>query len=178
MQKTAHWVLDGPIMEDAGDVGGDIQVGPAYSARFRSDDCPESRFEVTVYATAKPYIELGETDPQCPHDPVILERYGDGVARYAPMPEEHLACSFKPGTVDVQEQTTYRMNGHMVDGTYESDNHDPIFYQWVGSDVGYRAEGLPEEIRLATQDAKRHIKDWVANVNTYLYWDGRSEPKG
>lgn len=178
MEKAAHWVLDGPIIEDAGHVGGDHQVGRAISARFRSDDCPAARFEVTVYATAKSYMDLNEEDPKCLHERVLQEDCGNGVGRFAPMPEEHLACSFKPGTVDVEQETTYRRNGRVVDDIYESDGSDDIFYDWVGPDIGYRAESLPEEIRLATQDAKSHIEDWVTNVNKYLDWDGRSDVNG
>jgi len=175
--KPAHWVLDGEIDYDAGDIGGDIQVGPAISARFRSDACPEARFEVTAYATAKTYVDLGEEGPECPHPPVILEHLGDNVARYAPMPESHLACSYKPGTVDVQEQITYRMNGHVDDfGNYESDDTDPMAYEWVGSDLGYSGETLVDQVNEATKDARHHVKDWVDQVNKYMHWDGRANP--
>lgn len=175
--KNVHWVLDGPVMENSGDVGGDIQVGPAVSARFRSDDCPEARFQVTAYATAKTYAEMEEADPVCTHKSIVLERYGDGIARLAPLPEGHLACSFKPGTVDVQAQYEYRMNGEVDEsGDYEADDTDLTTYEWVGSDVGYPADTLVEEVRLATRDAKRIIEDWVASVNTYLHWDGRTRP--
>lgn len=175
--KSAHWVLDGPIMEDAGDVGGDIQVGPAISVRFRSDDCPEARFEVTMYATAKMYAELGESEPDCPHPSVILERHGGGAAMYAPMPEEHLACSYKPGTVDVQAQYEYGMDGRVSGGVYESSNN-VITYEWVGSDLGYAHNGrtLTGEIEYATADAQAKIMDWVNFVNKYLEWDGRTRP--
>lgn len=176
MEKTAHWVLDGPIMEDAGDIGGDIQVSPAVSARFRSDDCPEARFEVAVYVTAKQYMDLGESDPDCPHRVVILESYGDGVVRRAPMPEEHLACSFKPGTVDVQAQYTYRMNGRLVDGIYESDDSDHITYEWVGSDLDYPGDTLTEQIKAATRDVTQTVQNWADRINMYLEWDGRTRP--
>jgi hypothetical protein len=178
VNNNARWVLDGSIEEDAGSIGGDIQVGPAISARFRSSDCPEARFEVAAYATAKPYMELDEQGPVCPHELVILESYGDGVARFAPMPEGHMACSWKPGTVDVQAQFTFRRNGRIENGTYESDDSDLFFYEYTGSDVGYRAETFPEEIKAATRDAKTQIEGWVRNINTYLYWDGRTIPQG
>lgn len=175
--KKAHWVLDGPVMEDTGDVGGDIQVGPAVSARFRSDDCPGARFEVAAYATAKLYSDLDEPMPDCPHSSVLLEDLGNGVGRFAPMSEEHMACSWKPGTVDVQAQYTYRMNGHVDEcGNYESDDTDPMSYEWVGSDLGYPGETLSDQIRAANLDAKRRIADWVDNVNKYLHWDGRTRP--
>lgn len=179
MQKTAHWVLDGEIIKDAGDIGGDIQVGRAISASFRSDDCPEARFEVTAYATAKQYMDPSEPDPDCPHESVILERHGIGIATYAPMPPEHLACSWKPGTVDVQVQYTYRMNGRVDEyGNYESDDTDVITYDWVGSDIGYAHNGrtLVEEIEYATADAEAKIMDWVNFINKYLHWDGRTRP--
>lgn len=177
MQKPAHWVLDGEIIKDAGEVGGGIQVDRAISARFRSDDCPEARFEVTVYATAKSYMELDEPDPDCPHPVVILERHGS-TALHAPMPPEHLACSYKPGTVDVQAQYTYRMNGHVGEyGHYESDDTDPISYEWVGSDVGYdKGDGIVAEVERATKDAEATIRNWVASVSQYLSWDGRTRP--
>lgn len=175
--KAAHWVLDGPIEHDAGDVGGDIQVGPAISVRFRSDDCPEARFEINVYATAKPYVELDEPGPDCPHEPVILERLGNGTAQYAPQPEEHLACYWKPGTVDVQAQYQFRMDGTVDEyGNYDSSN-DHVTYEWVGSNLGYPEGTLPEQIRAATKDAERIARDWGDNVNKYLHWDGRTIPK-
>src|SRR5690606_5593024 len=130
MQKAAHGVLEGEAIKDAAEAGGDIQVGRASWARFRSGDSPQARREATVYATAKPYMDLKEPNPECPHPVVILEHYGS-TALHAPMPPEHLACSFKPGTVDVQAQYTYRMNGHVDEyGDYESDDTDPITYEW------------------------------------------------
>lgn len=177
MQKAAHWVLDGEVIKDAGEVGGDIQVGRAISARFRSDDCPKARFEVTVYATAKPYMDLKEPNPECPHPVVILEHYGS-TALHAPMPPEHLACSFKPGTVDVQAQYTYRMNGHVDEyGDYESDDTDPITYEWAGSDIGYdRGDGIVAEVERATKDAEATVRNWVTFINKHLKWDGRTRP--
>lgn len=189
MQDAAHWVLDGEIVKDAGDWGGDIQVGPAIQARFRSDDCPEARFEVTVYVTAKQYMDLREPDPDCPHteSPGWVCKNGwqedhgpdfpNGVRCVCWLPPEHLACSFKPGTVDVQAQFTYRMNGKLVDGIYESDDTDPMSYDWVGSDIGYaKGDGIVAEVERATRDAKAVVQRWVANVNTYLDWDGRTQP--
>jgi hypothetical protein len=176
MQKAADWVLDGPVMEDAGDVGGDIQIGPAISARFRSDDCPEARFEINVYATAKTYMDVQEPDPECPHMTEVVERYGDSLAAwFAPMPEEHLTCSWKPGTVDVEAQYSYRMDGRMDGDVYDSSD-EVVTYAWVGSDLGYRVEGLPEEVRLATEHARRWLQDQVTNINKYLVWDGRTRP--
>lgn len=178
MNKAIKWVLDGPIEEDAGDVGGDHQVGPAISARFRSDEQPDARFEVTMYATAKEYTSDDEDDPACPHPRVIAERLGDNVVRYESMPADHIACSFKPGTVDVEAQYIYRRNGRIEYGTYESDDSDDITYNWEGSDVGYGADkGMPEEIRLATEDAKAKVRDYVENIDEYLHWDGVSAVK-
>lgn len=185
----AHWVLDGPIMRDAGDIGGDIQVGRALSARFRSDDCPEARFEVTIYATAKAYSDVGEDDPECTHrEPEGWQCKNGWQEDHGPdfpngtrcscwLPPEHLACSFKPGTVDLQAQFEYRRNGRIENGTYESDDADHVTYDWVGSDIGYARNGrtLVEEIEYATADAQAKILDWVNFVNKYLHWDGRSD---
>lgn len=170
MHKAAHWVLDGPILEDAGDAGGDIQVGPAFSARFRSDDCPEARFEVTAYATAKPYSELKEDAPECPHDRESLERNATAQA-------EHLACSYKPGTADVQELITYRMNGRMVDGIYESDDTDPMVYDWVGSPYDYPGDTLAEQVANATKDAEKHVRYVASTINEHFSWDGLTPPQ-
>lgn len=177
MQRAIKWVQDGEINEDAGHFGGDIQVGPAISVRFRSDEQPDARFEVVMYATAKQYMDVDEADPDCPHPRVIAEHLGNNVARYEPMPAEHIACDYKPGTVDVQAEYTYRRNGKIENGVYESDDSDHIVYEWVGSDVGYNPDkGMVEEIRLATEDAKANVRDWVANIGMYLYWDGVSTP--
>lgn len=176
--KTVKWVLDGEIMEDAGDVGGDIQIGPAVSIRFRSDEQPDARFEVTAYATAKLYSDVDEEEPTCPHKPVILERHGDNVATFAPMSPEHMACGWKPGTVDVQAEYTYRRNGRVEHGIYESDDSDHIAYDWVGSDTGYdKGDGIVAEVERATISAKAFIEDWVASIDQYLFWDGVSEVK-
>lgn len=173
----AHWVLDGPVLDDAGGVGGDIQVGPAISARFRSDDCPEARFEITVYAMAKTYAELNEASPECSHELVVLESHSDGVAEYAPMPDGHMACSWKPGTVDLQARYVFRMNGRMDGDVYVSDDSDHITYAWVGSLVGYdKEDGIVAEVERATKDAETVVQGWVANINTYLDWDGRTVP--
>lgn len=167
--KPAHWVLDGEIIDDAGDIGGDIQIGPAIQVRFRSDECPEARFDITVYATATPYSDLRGRAPACTHGKIDMD-----ASQY--VLDEHLACDWKPGTVDVQEQVTYRMNGRMVNGFYESDDTDPIFYSEVGNDLGYTASTLAGQLADATRDAHDHIKDWVEQVNTYMHWDGRTKP--
>lgn len=188
--KAAHWVRDGAINEDAGDVGGDIQVGPAISVRFRSDDCPEARFEITVYATAKQYMDLDEADPDCPHtEPPgwqckngwqYLHEPGAGSRCVCYLPDEHLACSFKPGTVDLQAQFEYRRNGTTDEnGYYESDDADHVTYEWVGSDIGYARNGktLTEEVAYATADALAYVQNWLVHVNQWLHWDGRAEVK-
>ena len=71
-------------------------------------------------------------------------------------PPEHLACSWKPGTVDVQAQYEYRMNGRVDEyGNYESDDTDVITYQWVGADLGYgKGDGIVAEVERATVDAE------------------------
>ena len=188
---AVHWVLDRKIMRDAGDIGGDIQVGPAIQARFRSDAAPGSRFEVTIYATAKQYMDLGEADPDCPHtepDGWVCKNgwqedhgpdFPSGTRCSCYLPPEHLACSFKPGTVDLQAQFEYRRNGTTENGYYESDDADHITYDWVGSDIGYARSGrdLTEEIKYATGDALAKVMDWANFVNQYLDWDGVSDVK-
>lgn len=177
MNEAITWVQDGEISYDAGDFGGDIQVGPAISVRFRSDERPDARFEVVMYATAKEWLTSESKAPECLHSPVLLESDG-GVGQYAPMPAEHIACTHVASTVDVQAQYTYRRNGRIEDGLYESDDSDHITYDWVGSDYGYNTDkGMVEEIRLATEDAKIKIRRWVENVNQWLVWDGVSTPK-
>jgi hypothetical protein len=122
-------------------------------------------------------MDVGEPDPDCLHVLVIVERHNDGTAKRARMPEEHLACTFKPGTVDIQAQSTYRMNGRLsLDGDYESDDTDTISYEWVGSDSGYPTGTLSWQVHMATKDARRHVENFAANVNKYLHWDGRTRP--
>jgi hypothetical protein len=184
------WVLDGKIHKDAGDVGGDIQVGPAISARFRSDERPDARFEVTVYATAKLYSELNEEAPTCLHtEPegwvckngwTDLHQPNNGSRCHCYLPPEHLACSHKPGTVDLQVQYEYRTNGTTESGHYESDE-EQISYAWVGSEIGYTQggrNGIVGEVEYATADARTFISNWVNFVNYWLRWDGVSEVKG
>jgi hypothetical protein len=185
-----EWVLDGEIHGNAGDVGGDIQVGPAISARFRSDGRPDARFEVTVYATAKPYLELNEDAPACLHtEPegwvckngwTELHQPGSGSVCHCYLPPEHLTCSHKPGTVDLQVQYEYRTNGTTESGHYESDE-EQIRYAWVGSEIGYtqgKRNGIVGEVEYATADARTFISNWVNFVNYWLRWDGVSEVKG
>lgn len=190
MKTAAQWVLDGEITQDAGNIGGDIQVGRAISARFRSDSCPEARFEVTMYATAKQYMDVGDTEPDCPHQEPEgwvckngwQEDHGpdfpNGTRCICWLPPEHLACSWKPGTVDVQAQYEYRMNGRVDEyGNYESDDTDVITYQWVGADLGYgKGDGIVAEVERATVDAEAIMARWAANINKYLDWDGRTRP--
>ncbi len=179
MQKAITWVLDGEINEDAGDIGGDIQVGPAVSVRFRSDQQPDARFEIALYATAQEYVALDEDAPDCPHPMVLLENHGDGTGRFAPMPPEHIACSYKAGTVDVQSQCTYMTGGTVKDGGYESDGSEEIVYEWEGADMGYGdGSNMPEDIRRATADALARVKNWTSSINAYLHWDGVSRING
>lgn len=179
MNKPVTWIQDGEIDEDAGDFGGDIQVGPAISVRFRSDERPDARFEVIAYATAKEWADVSVGDaPDCPHNREIVERYGDGLtARFAPMPAEHIACTHTPGTVDVQAMYIYRRNGKVVDGVYESDDTDSISHQWVGPDAEYPNDSMVKDIERATKDAKNYIRRYVENIDMYLEWDGVTEPK-
>lgn len=44
------WRLDGTGIVDNGNVGGDIQAGPAWSVRYVRDDMPGSLITETVYA--------------------------------------------------------------------------------------------------------------------------------
>ena len=47
---SSPWHLDGKGIIDGGDVGGDIQVGTAWSVRYIRDDMPGSLITVNVYA--------------------------------------------------------------------------------------------------------------------------------
>lgn len=186
--KAIKWVRDGEILKDAGDVGGDIQVGPAVQIRFRSDEQPDARFDVTVYATAKLYMDLKEDEPDCPHTEPEgwvckngwQEDHGpdfpNGTRCVCWLPPEHLACSYKPGTVDLQAEFSYRRGGTTESGHYESDD-EQITYDWVGSDLAYDHGGrrtLNEEIAYATADAYTVVLNWGTHVNQWLHWDGVS----
>lgn len=50
------------LLEDAGDVGGDIQVGGAYEVRFVRDDKPGSLFTVQAFASGNIVMQEDETE--------------------------------------------------------------------------------------------------------------------
>lgn len=51
---SSPWHLDGKGIIDGGDVGGDIQVGTAWSVRYIRDDMPGSLIIETVYVVKTP----------------------------------------------------------------------------------------------------------------------------
>lgn len=53
------WHPDGTGVENAGDVGGDIQVGPAWSVRYVNDAKPRSLITTSVYA-----VDHNNDDPE------------------------------------------------------------------------------------------------------------------
>lgn len=102
--KAMSWVIDPEcgVMEDDGNPGGDRQVGNAASIRFVRPDLPNARITVYAYAEAPEQIE---GDVECPHEAVVLEDLGDGIVRYAPMPDEHVACTHDLSALGVDALT-------------------------------------------------------------------------
>jgi hypothetical protein len=82
------WREDGNLLTDAGDVGGDDQVSPAFSRRFLCVENPQAIVTVHTYVVrSKQNIENNEwdveeqieylvgEDPDCPADTEIWSSY-------------------------------------------------------------------------------------------------------
>lgn len=114
----SEWVEHGPLFEDAGDHGGDVQVGKAYSRRFRHTSLPGRLYTVTAYPIqAEGLISTGYRDPLDPSrivkdDPPIRLEWQS----------ELMVCrsTDDPGGTEVWSDYGYPDLPERFDGTYPS----------------------------------------------------------
>lgn len=160
------WVQYGEIAEDDGDVGGDIQIGPARSVRFVDPKLPGRLITVYVYAVAQ---ELALDDqPGCTHPAEIEEDHGDGTATYKPSPPEHLACSHDMANVDLQMQTEFMICGD-VDEPGNTEKWSEYQFDYVDDRPPYTGT-IPEILAAANAAALQEVTSFDANQ--YITWDG------
>lgn len=95
------WERYGEIWDDDGQHT-DEQVGNAASARFVNPDLPGRLITVHAFPHAPEILNA-----DCPHTPVLLESYGNGVGRFAPMPDEHDGCTHDLDSLGVQAFTEF-----------------------------------------------------------------------
>lgn len=161
------WIQHGEIAEDDGDVGGDMQIGPARSVRFVDPGLPGCLITVYVYAVAQ---ELSLDDqPECMHPAEIEEDFGDGTARYKPSPPEHLACSYDMGNVDLQMQTEF-MICRDVDDPGSTEEWSEYQYDYVDDRPPYTGT-IPEILAAANAAALQEVQTFDADK--YITWDGK-----
>jgi hypothetical protein len=157
------WVQHGEIWENDGEHGDD-QVGNAASIRFINPELPGRRVTVYAYAQA-PEIVAGS----CDHKPVKLESLGSNVARFAPMPPEHVACSWDLTSLGIQSEFWFEFDEN---ATGDADDWDPTFsaikYEPVDSrPYKSNAQGVED----ATKDALFWIRNYAPS---HLAWSGRA----
>lgn len=111
------WQIDEIGVTEAGDVGGDVQVGGAWEARFVNPDFPRCMVVVTVFVSAP---ELAITDqPECTHsepegwkcrngwDDLHTEDNGSGTRCVCWIPSEHLSCSYAMDSIGLETYTEF-----------------------------------------------------------------------
>lgn len=75
-----RWQEQGELFEDAGDMGGDVQVGKAFNRRFINPDLPGRLVTVNVYPIAgdgNNEPDLSEVDIECQVEYMICEDMDD-----------------------------------------------------------------------------------------------------
>ena len=121
------WIIDPEcgVMEDDGNPGGDRQVGKSPSIRFVNPDRPNARITVHAWPDAPEWSSTDATAPECPHEAVILERLSANVARFAPMPDEHLACTHDLSALGVATMTELAVVDADGEVTWSREQYDP-----------------------------------------------------
>lgn len=151
------WIQYGTISDDDGEQG-DEQIGNVSSVRLVNPSLPGRL--VTVYAyPAAPEILGGD----CPHKNVILERLGENVARYAPMPDEHVWCTHDRDGLRVDITTEFMICGDVGDpGNTE---------KWCD----YRYETVDTKPIKHLDNAQGLARTWVRmfNADRDIHWDGK-----
>lgn len=117
-EKTMHpWKMDRflGIFMPVGMVGGDTQVGEAYSARFINPDFPRSLIEMTVFVSA-PELLIAD-QPECTHEePPGGECKNGWDDLHKPdadtrcmcwIPPEHLSCTHDMDSLGLTAYTEY-----------------------------------------------------------------------
>jgi len=160
------WFMHGGVGEDAGDVGGDDQIGKAPDIRFAHFDMPGRLVTVCVYPSARE-LSLDEM-PVCTHPPVLLESLGDNVGRFAPSPPEHLACSYDMDSVGLRMQTEFMICSDIEDpgGTEEWCD-----YRYCELDTRPYTGTVQEILAAAGADALKEVR--LFNADQDIAWDGQ-----
>lgn len=157
------WVQHGIVLEDDGQHT-DEQIGNAASVRFTDPDKPGAR--VTVYAY--PHAPERFDYPDCPHEVVLLEDLGGGVGWFAPMPPEHLACSYHMDRLGIQILTMLELlEDEDVSG--DSDDWEPTWDKMEYELLDTRDYG--GDVTAAQTDALAWIRRFDAN--RAIHWDGK-----
>lgn len=156
------WQQHGRIWTDDGQHT-DEQVGNAASVRFIDPDKPGARVTVYAYPHAPERLDY----PDCPHERVLLEDLGNNVGRYAPMPDEHLACSYHMDKLGVQTLTMLELDeDHPADSDeFEPSGADRMEYEFLETRDFGGDTAKAEAVALA----------WVTcfNADRDIDWDGK-----
>lgn len=160
------WFMHGGVGKDAGSVGGDDQIGRASDIRFAHFDMPGRLVTVSVYPSARE-LSLDET-PECTHPSVLLERISENVGRFAPLPPEHLACSYDMDSVGLRMQTEFMICSDIKDpgGTEEWCD-----YRYAELDTRPYTGTVEEIIAAAETDALKVVR--LFNADRDIAWDGQ-----
>jgi hypothetical protein len=109
------WFMYGEVSEDAGEVGGDEQIGRASSIQFANLDMPGRLITVHVYPVAReldhaemPECSHGEPEGwACKHGRPELHKPGGSTRCICYLPPEHMRCSWDMDSVGLQMMTEF-----------------------------------------------------------------------
>lgn len=146
------WQVDESGIQDAGDVGGDFQVGDAWEVRFINAELPRCSVTVKVFSAAR---ELSLEDQQdCSH---LLSV--DGI-----FSDEHLACSYDLTSLGIEMLTEYRIH------TSEDLESELV---WERSDPYEAVEA--RSFHGDVEDCNAYARRWLKSFDPVrdISWDGR-----
>lgn len=111
------WQEKGSLFEDAGDVGGDIQVGKSFERRFVNPDLPGRLIDVTLYPVqeegavvvdvqmhtefmiCQDIEDPGSTEEWCDYRYVTLKTTGFGTVEQAEAAAEEVLAKYDPAEI-------------------------------------------------------------------------------
>lgn len=158
------WIRHG-FARDAGDFAGDVQVGGSAAVWFVNPELPGRL--VTVYmCPVAPELDLDD-QPECGHRAELLEDFGNGVGRFAPLPAEHWRCTHKMDAAGVQMVTEFMICDDVDDpGSTEKWS----IYAYQSRETPPFPGTVEEIIKAAEAKAVALAEGFDANLS--IHWDG------
>lgn len=170
------WQIDEMGVTEAGDVGGDVQVGGAWEARFVNPDSPRCMVVVTVFVSA-PELPVAN-QPECPHTEPEgwkcrngwddLHKPGSGSRCVCWIPPEHLSCSYDMDSLGLETYTEFFIaREDMEEGESPLDNPEwEERTEYEDIDMG--------PLNRDVDSANRAARAWLETFDpAHIVWNGQ-----